>query len=514
MRKVIINNTELDLDILNEYVICNTTTISEVFEGVEPFVDLTITSPPYFDAKVYSNKTNQIGFIQSYEAYLEDIRKVFKGVYDISKEGSSLYVNIDNLVRRDMKDKLYSDNLNKASNINCYLVDPFIRHNLLKQGILDIRIDIAEILYEIGFDIIDIIMWDKCKTIPVDKKCIPGKIYRHEYILYAIKGDEGKFNRNYRLLPNGEYKGGHVAQTSMTAFWEFNDILLEDRTYEWLINPQDYHPYGEEPGGHIRYLIPTQNKYTFKHPCPFPPKLIAHLIKSSTIDGNEVIFDPFGGTGMVKAVANVMGYRALTFDISNEYRDMHYNQIIPYVKKKWVDIEACFKEHESLLPDYTKSIFELQITKFIYMLTCYINKDRSIPNVLLFAKDYNQHIPIEGEKMNVDLFIGIDSIHDKDEIENFINREYEYFSPGYFKFNLIFIDKESLVSKLYDMDDTLGVYHSECFIPSGHLDPLLINVSIDDVVFDMLCNNSSLFCSNIITEMDKYKHLLPRKSWR
>ena len=61
-------------------------------------IDVTITSPPYFDMKDYGH-SNQIGFGQSYETYLNDLQKVFKDVYDATKESGSLWVVIDTFKR-------------------------------------------------------------------------------------------------------------------------------------------------------------------------------------------------------------------------------------------------------------------------------------------------------------------------------------------------------------------------------------------------------------------------------
>ena len=44
-----INGQAIDTEILNQYIVGNSIYISEYFKGVEPFVDLTVTSPPYWD---------------------------------------------------------------------------------------------------------------------------------------------------------------------------------------------------------------------------------------------------------------------------------------------------------------------------------------------------------------------------------------------------------------------------------------------------------------------------------
>ena len=51
-------------------------------------VDVTITSPPYFDLKDYGHK-NQIGFSQDYGEYLNNLEAVFEKVYNVTKDTGS-----------------------------------------------------------------------------------------------------------------------------------------------------------------------------------------------------------------------------------------------------------------------------------------------------------------------------------------------------------------------------------------------------------------------------------------
>ena len=73
--------------------------ISEIIKT--PIVDVTITSPPYFDMKDYGYK-EQIGFGQSYSEYLEDLQKVFLNVFNCTKDSGTLWVVID-AFRKDGK---------------------------------------------------------------------------------------------------------------------------------------------------------------------------------------------------------------------------------------------------------------------------------------------------------------------------------------------------------------------------------------------------------------------------
>jgi DNA modification methylase len=55
-----------------------------------------------------------------------------------------------------------------------------------------------------------------------------------------------------------------------------------------------------------------------KHPAPFPIDLPAKAIAHCT-NKNDVVFDPFGGSGTTASVAKAMGRRWLTCDISEQY---------------------------------------------------------------------------------------------------------------------------------------------------------------------------------------------------
>ena len=56
------------------------------------FVDLTVTSPPYFNAREYSQW-------QTYDDFLNFLEKVFKENYRITKEGRMCVVNISTIIQ-------------------------------------------------------------------------------------------------------------------------------------------------------------------------------------------------------------------------------------------------------------------------------------------------------------------------------------------------------------------------------------------------------------------------------
>ncbi len=65
--------------------------------SVEPgTVDVTITSPPYYDLKNYNDK-RQIGLGQDFEHYKNDLKSIFRDVYAVTKSSGSLWLVVDNL---------------------------------------------------------------------------------------------------------------------------------------------------------------------------------------------------------------------------------------------------------------------------------------------------------------------------------------------------------------------------------------------------------------------------------
>jgi DNA methylase. len=66
----------------------------------EGSVDLAVTSPPYFDLKDYG-ADEQIGYGQKKDQYLEDIEKVFEGVYQALNDSGSFWVIVDTYRKDD-----------------------------------------------------------------------------------------------------------------------------------------------------------------------------------------------------------------------------------------------------------------------------------------------------------------------------------------------------------------------------------------------------------------------------
>lgn len=67
---------------------------SKVLEKIKDnTVHLVVTSPPYFNAKKYKNKENNIGRNENYQGYLDKIENVIEKVYDVIVPGGYICFN-------------------------------------------------------------------------------------------------------------------------------------------------------------------------------------------------------------------------------------------------------------------------------------------------------------------------------------------------------------------------------------------------------------------------------------
>lgn len=238
-------------------------------------IDVTITSPPYFDMKDYGS-SKQIGFGQSYIEYLKDLRVVFKKVFDATKPSGTLWV----------------------------IIDTFKRNG----EVVPLPFDFSNEIRKDGWKLKDIIIWKKDKTVPWSPKGATRKIF--EYVLCFSKTDSYQYNTD-RVRSHENIKD-----------W-------------WIKYPERYHPKGKALEEIWEFGIPTQGSWGgayIRHFCPLPSDLVERIISLSTNPG-DVVLDPFSGTGTVPAQAYVNGRNYFGIEINKRYIEMFYKHLSGLEKK-------------------------------------------------------------------------------------------------------------------------------------------------------------------------------------
>lgn len=242
--------------------------LSKVSSAAKPLITATITSPPYGNLVNYGHP-DQIGWGQPYEEFLSDCRRVFRALHKHTTDDGSLW--------------LVADSLRPPPETNGHV-----------RRLQPLPFQLAAEAEAVGWNLRDVIVWAKDKTRPWSGR---GRLRNaFEYVMLLVKGVDFKYNVD-RIRD----------QMELEKWW-----------VKW---PERYNPKGKVPTNVWHFSIPTQgswNEPVVAHACPLPPDLVERLILLST-DPDDVVFDPFGGTGTVVAEAERLERRGLGLEINEEY---------------------------------------------------------------------------------------------------------------------------------------------------------------------------------------------------
>jgi len=223
-------------------------------------IHLTFTSPPYYNARDYS-------IYQSYNEYLEFLRDVFKEVHRITKEGRFFILNTSPIiiprVSRQHSSKRYP-----------------------------IPFDIHPFLIEMGWEFIDDIVWVKPE--------------------FSAKDRNSSFRQHRKPLA---YKPTAITEYLMVYRKKTHKLI------DWNIRQYDYKTVqeskvlGEIDKTNTWNIDPTFDK---THTAVFPLELCLRVLKYYSFK-NDLVFDPFGGSGTFGKAAQSLDRFFFTTEISEKY---------------------------------------------------------------------------------------------------------------------------------------------------------------------------------------------------
>lgn len=122
----------------NKYEIINDTAENMEKHIKENSVDLTITSPPYWDIlnrartadhksiRNYGNSNVDLGNVEDYNQFLSQLQNIFKKVYQVTKPGRYCIVIVMDIRKSSKLYLFHSDLTQKMNEINFSLCDIFI----------------------------------------------------------------------------------------------------------------------------------------------------------------------------------------------------------------------------------------------------------------------------------------------------------------------------------------------------------------------------------------------------
>ncbi len=230
-------------------------------------IDLVFTSPPYFNAK--PEYTEYL----SYEEYLLKMKKIIHECARVLNEGRFFVLNVSPvLIRRASR-----------SEASRRIAVPFDFHRLFMEE---------------GFEFVDDIIWAK----PEGAGWATGRGRR-------FAADRNPLQ--YKPVPVTEY---------LLVYRKKSDKLID-----WLIRK---HPDQQavadskiKDGYEVTNIWKITPAHCKEHPAIFPAELAEKVITYYSFK-NDVVLDPFGGTGTTAKAAARLGRRFVTFEMEQKYIEL------------------------------------------------------------------------------------------------------------------------------------------------------------------------------------------------
>jgi len=265
-------------------------------------IHLVVTSPPYWTLKQYAGADGQLGDLDNYEIFLNELDKVWRECERVLVPGGR---------------------------ICCVVGDVCVpRKKGGKHFVVPLHADIQVRTRLLGLDVLTPILWHKIANGVTEavgngagfygKPYQPGAVVKNdiEYILFMRKGGD------YRKVEPLQKALSMLTKPEMQAWWR--SIWTDIR------------------GASTRS----------GHPAPYPASLAERLIRMFSFAGDTVL-DPFGGAGNTAVAAVAAGRNSVSFDIEPSYVELARQNVEQAIEQRRETgaTEAELLHHPSLLPE-------------------------------------------------------------------------------------------------------------------------------------------------------------------
>lgn len=228
---------------------------------------LIVTSPPYWTLKKYNDHPDQLGSVEDYEAFHDELDKVWRHCYRVLIPGGRLVCVVGDVCLARRKNKG--------------------RHQ-----VMPLHADISVRCRRIGFDYLTPILWHKIANASYEVEngsSFLGKPFEPNAI---IKNDTEYI---LMLRKSGGYR-------KPTEDQRVRSKLTKEEHAKWFRS----------------IWTDVQGASTREHPAPFPVALAYRLVRMFSFVGDTVL-DPFAGTGSTVVAAIRAGRNSIGNEIDPEY---------------------------------------------------------------------------------------------------------------------------------------------------------------------------------------------------
>lgn len=246
-------------------------------------VHLVVTSPPYWTLKEYLPHDAQLGAVEDYEEFLDQLDRVWAHCLRVLVPGGRLVVVVGDV---------------------CLSRRQYGRH-----VVFPLHASIQERCRHLGFDNLAPIIWHKIANARLEvengssflgKPYEPGGVIKNdiEYVLFQRK-------------PGG-YRSPSLSARALS-------VIPEDRHREWF----------------QQIWLGLTGASTRNHPAPYPVQLAERLVRMFSFVGDTVL-DPFMGTGSTNLAAAMWGRDSIGVELHAEYFEMAWKRLGAHDRAKLI----------------------------------------------------------------------------------------------------------------------------------------------------------------------------------
>jgi DNA modification methylase len=239
-------------------------------------VHLVVTSPPYWTLKKYPDHPNQLGNIEKYTAFLDELDKVWIWCYQALVPGGRLV---------------------------CVVGDVCLsrRKNRGEHTVIPLHASIQERCLKLGFSNLAPIIWHKIANAQYEAEGNGCGFLGKPYEPNAVIKNDIEFILMERK-PGG-YRSPSVATRVLSVI------------------PAEAHKLWFQ-----QIWTGVTGASTKQHPAPYPIELAERLVRMFSFVGDTVL-DPFMGTGTTSAAAGLWGRNSVGVEVDPEYFEMGAQRI-------------------------------------------------------------------------------------------------------------------------------------------------------------------------------------------
>ena len=287
-------------------------------------IDLMVTSPPYYNAREYSNWT-------SVEDYMRDMKIIFTELYRCMKNHKYIVVNVGDIVSQVGPSKWSTRKLPLGAMFTMMLED-------------------------IGFEFIDDYIWDKGE--PQSKRHLgnppypfyqyPINSYEHILIFAKHKLDKTKIEcptcKETIVVSNSqsgigiqswECKNPNCSDKSKSGRgkrFSARSVMMNDYKKEENIIPKEFVQKWRKDIVRINPVVKINSKGENKvgHSAPYPEDIPEMAIRYFS-GVNDLVVDIFSGSGTTCFVAKKLNRNYIGFELSEEYTKLSINRINNFI---------------------------------------------------------------------------------------------------------------------------------------------------------------------------------------